>query len=187
MKRPLLLRALCHACLSLSMLIGGSAVALAQGAPAPSKEVEALKKDVGTWVAKMTMWMPDAPEPVKAEGIETNRMMGAWLVSDFKGNIFGQQFEGRGQFGYDAKKKKYVGTWIDNMEPFMSTMEGSWDEGSQTMTYMSQGTNSQTGEPTKGKTVVVYKKDGSHVMTMYMESEPGKFTKSMEIVYTRKD
>ena len=49
---------------------------------------------------------------------------GLWLISTFEGEFGGAKFEGRGQFGYDASKGKYVGTWIDSMSPNMSLLEG---------------------------------------------------------------
>jgi hypothetical protein len=159
----------------------------AQEPPQPSKQHEVLKMDEGTWTAKMKMWMPGQDDPMDAEGTETNHMMGGfWMVSEFKADIFGQPFEGRGQFGYDEKNDKFVGTWIDTMEPNMTRMQGTWDPDTKTMTFSSTGTDPQTGKTRKGKNVVVYKDNGDRVMTMYMEMEDGELAKSMEIVYTKK-
>lgn len=145
-----------------------------------------LRKDVGTWNAKLTLWMPGQDEPVTAEGVETNRMMGdVWLVSDFKGEIFGQAFEGRASMKFDEKKKKYVGTWIDNMEPYMSMVEGEWDEEASSLNCMNTWTDPNSGETVKSRSVVKYNKDGSRVMTMYQTDESGKEVKAMMIEYTK--
>ena len=168
-------------------LIATVNLATAQEGATPTDQHEVLKLDEGTWNAKMKMWMLGQDEPVEAEGTEINRMLGGfWVVSEFKADIFGQPFEGRGQFGYDDKKEKFVGTWVDSMEPHMSTMEGTWDPDTRTMTFNSMGTDPESGKTRKGKNVVVYKENGDRAMTMYMEMD-GKMTKSMEINYTKKE
>ena len=48
-------------------------------------------------------------------------------------------FEGRGQFGYDPAKKKYVGTWIDSMSPTLRVLEGTYDAKTKTLTYKGDG------------------------------------------------
>ena len=149
-------------------------------------ELDVLKQDLGTWNAEITMWIPGEDEPAKATGTETNELLGRFVVSKFKGNFFGQEFEGRGQFGYDAQKKEYIGTWIDSMEPNMSFMHGTWDADKKTMTLYTKGYNSTYGREVEGKNVVVYK-DDSRVMTMYMKNDEGEWDKSMEIKYTKKD
>ena len=84
------------------------------------------------------------------------------------------------------RKDKYIGTWVDSMEPHMSTMEGAWDPDTRTMTFNSMGTDPESGKTRQGKNVVVYKENGDRAMTMYMEMD-GKMTKSMEINYTKKE
>ncbi|RMF39036.1 MAG: DUF1579 domain-containing protein, partial [Planctomycetota bacterium] len=95
--------------------------------PEPGPEYRILKKDVGRWIAKMKMW--EGPgDPIEAEGTEINRMVGPYfVVSDFKVELNGQPFAGHGVFGYDAEKKKYVGSWIDSMSPIAMHMVGEYD------------------------------------------------------------
>lgn len=174
------------AILGLILLTGVTSKASAQF-PAASKEHKILKLEEGKWDAAVTMFMgPEGPydPPVKSKGSETNRMVGDfWLVSDFKGNFEGLEFTGHAQFGYDAKKKKYVGSWIDSFSANATHMEGTYDAEKKTMTYHSSGMNPD-GTPTKGKNVVVYGKD-KRVMTMYYQAPDSKeMVKVMEIVYT---
>lgn len=173
--------------LAAALLVCGVSVTVAQQAQEPDELHKVLKKDVGVWDAKMTMWMPGFDEPIEAQAVETNRMMGDfWLVSEFKAEIFGQPFEGHGQFGYDPNKEKFVGTWTDSMTPTISLMSGEWDYEKQTMTHISKGTNPETGGEMISKNVVVYESDDAHTMTMFMKGEDGSWEKSMEIAYTRK-
>ena len=78
---------------------------------------------------------PDA-EPSVSKGTEVNEVLpgGLWLLSKFEGDFGGMKFSGRGQFGYDPVKKKYVGTWIDSTSTVLSVLEGEYDAKTKTMT-----------------------------------------------------
>jgi hypothetical protein len=90
---------------------------------------------VGTWDGDVIVRMQGAPEQ-KSRGVMTSRLAcgGLWLIMDFKNETTG--FEGHGMFGYDVQKKKYVGTWVDPMRTFLAPMEGTWDAGKRTMTFV---------------------------------------------------
>lgn len=157
--------------------------------PTASDEHKVLKKEEGKWDAKITMlYGPAGPfeEPMVSEGKESNRMIGDfWIVSDFSGNFSGMEFNGHAQFGYDAEKEKYFGTWVDSFSPNITKMVGTYDEETKTMTYESSGTG-MDGNPSKGKNVVFYESDDKRTMTMYMQI-PGQdeMVKAMVIEYTR--
>ncbi len=159
------------------------------GSPA-SEEHKVLKKDVGEWDVEMKLWPqgPDGPV-LNGEGQETGRVLGdnLWLISNFKASFSGVEIEGHGTFGYDAKKKKYIGTWVDNMTPTMSQMEGTYDAKTQTMTMFSMGENPM-GKLTKTKHVAKYLDKDTRTFTMSYLAEEGKdnYIKMMEISYTRK-
>ncbi len=155
----------------------------------PTEYHKLLAEDVGTWDCEMKFWAngPDA-EPMTAQGSEVNQMFGDyWLVSKFKGEFGGQEFEGRASLGYDMAKKKYVGTWFDTMSPYMSFMEGTYDEATKTMTMMTKGTGPD-GNPSVGKNVTVTKADGTRVFSLYSQMPGGGdgLVKMMEIVYRKK-
>ena len=48
------------------------------------------------------------------------------------------EFKGHGMEGYDNAKKKFVGTWIDNMGTGIMMSEGDYDPSSKTFTYRSE-------------------------------------------------
>ncbi len=172
---------------SLAFVFGTATAATAQF-PTASKEHKILKLENGKWDAAVTMFMGPAGKytpPRKSKGKESNRMIGEfWVVSDFSGEFEGMKFTGQGQFGYDAAKKKYVGTWIDSFNSYPTKMVGTYDADGKTMTYATTGVG-MDGKPIKGKNVIVYS-DNKKVMTMYAAA-PGTDTmiKVMEIVYTR--
>jgi len=101
----------------------------------PSKELDVLRKDVGTWDATITVTPSPGAPPQASTGRLTGRLIsgGRWLVTDFKNLTTG--FEGHGIYGYNAASGKYVGTWVDDMRSSIFTGEGEWDVAAQTMTY----------------------------------------------------
>jgi hypothetical protein len=178
------------ACLAASFL---AATALAQeppAAPKPGPEHKVLADDLGTWDATVKSFMGGpGSEPMVSKGVETNELMtgGLWVLSKFEGSFGPAKFEGRGQFGYDPVKKKYVGTWIDSMSPTLSTLEGEYDAKTRTMTYVGDGYDVHQKAKYTQKMVTTLKNDGSRVFTLYMkfEGEPAE-AKFMEITYTKR-
>ena len=97
----------------------------------PSPEHKVLAMGVGVWDAEIPVTIPgqDPKDAAKTKGVETNRMLAdKWQISAFKGEFFGTPFEGHGVNGYDAKKGKYVATWVDSMSQQIDLMEGTYDE-----------------------------------------------------------
>jgi hypothetical protein len=93
-----------------------------------------FQKDLGTWDADIVVRPQPGAEPQLSKGVSVNRLVGGkWLVADFKNETTG--FEGHGVYGWDAYKKKYVGTWVDPMRSGMVIAEGTWDSAAKTMTY----------------------------------------------------
>ena len=158
--------------------------------PSAAAEHALLKKDVGTWKAKVKLYMgPDGradenATPMESEGEEVGQMVGEmWVVSVFKGSFAGFDFVGQGTSGYDPKLKKYVGSWIDSTNPHAMHMTGTYDAETKTLTSMTTGID-MMGNESKGKSLMVYVDDDHRTMTSY-EIRDGKEVKSMEIEYSR--
>ncbi len=152
------------------------------------KEHKVLAREVGVWDADITTYLPGVAKPMTSKAVETNSLLGGhWLISSFKGEFAGMPFEGHSQTGFDAKKGKYVGTWLDSMSTRIDTLEGTYDEPSQTMTMTAELENPATGEPMKMKFVTTFKADNERVFTEYHLPEGGKEpVKFMEIRYKKK-
>ena len=151
----------------------------------PSKEMERFKSDIGTWDCEVRMFGDPAEKPAISKGSETVSMLGGmWLVSHFKGEMMGMQFEGSGQTGFNPETKKYTGTWVDSMSPYAMATEGTWDEKTQTFTQHGTGKDA-TGNEMKMKMTSVYNKDGTRLFTMSGAMPDGKEMKMMEILYTK--
>jgi hypothetical protein len=157
---------------------------LAQGPPMPTPGPEhaMLGKDVGTWDATVEMFMPGAP-PSVSKGTEVVTMMGGfWQLTEFKSEMMGQPFEGRGAMSYDPAKKKFVGTWVDTLAPAYYTVEGIYDPAARTMTALMDGPD-QTGGVSKTRETTEWKDANHRVFTMYA---PDGKTVAMRISYQRR-
>ena len=136
------------------------------GSPPP--ELDLLKKDVGEWTCEIKSWSMPGADPQVSKGKESSRMMGGfWMITNFEGKMFGQDFIGHGTYGYDVEKKKYVGTWIDSLGPSMMQTVGTYDKESETMTAVGDSIGPD-GSPYTFTSSTCYK-DGKRVMTMWTQ------------------
>ncbi|MBN1853466.1 MAG: DUF1579 domain-containing protein [Pirellulales bacterium] len=181
-------------CLSLVTIITFSIpwimqpTANAQGyVPEPSEHHKVLMNDVGTWDVEYKLWTTPDAEPATFKATENNRSLegGMWIISDFTSQMGTNKFEGHGVIGYDPFKKKYVGGWVDSMNPLPSLMEGTYDAKTKTMTMVSETRNPETGDLVKSRNVTRYTGEDTRVFQMYM-TENGSEWKVMEGQYTRK-
>lgn len=145
-----------------------------------------FKELAGMWSVQSTDYMMNPTSPVKATGeakFET-MMDGRFLVQHYKSEMGGQPFEGMGITGYDNAKKKYVGSWMDNMSTSIMQTEGTADPATKTMTEFSE-MSSPMG-PMKLKMVTKHDGPNQFTFTMFMMTPDGKESKAMELVYTRR-
>jgi hypothetical protein len=152
--------------------------------------IKVLAMEEGVWDAEITMYAPNAEGKVEtstSKGVETNRMLaGKWLISDFKGEMFGATFEGHGTNGYDAKKGKYVATWVDTMSARIDTLEGTYDEKTKTLTLNSDS-ETPDGKPMKMRLETRMNDDGTRTFTLFAKADgQNDFSKGMEIKYTKR-
>jgi uncharacterized membrane-anchored protein len=159
-----------------------------QKAMTPGPNHKALNDMVGTWNAKVTMWMsPEAP-PSVSKGTSVNRwiMGGRYVEQKFSGTFMDMPFSGIGYTGYDNVKKQYWGTWMDNMSTGMMMSTGSTDDGGKTWKFTATMADPMTGKDAPVEERVTVKSKNEHVMEMWSPAPDGKMYKMMEIVYTRK-
>jgi Protein of unknown function (DUF1579) len=149
----------------------------------------------GNWSYTIKMWMhPDAkPQESKGTAVRKSMMDGRYCVMDVTGKMEmpgpdGKRkemtFKGHAIEGYDNMKKKFVGSWIDNMGTGIQFSEGTYDPATKTFTYTSEmepvpGMKSQVRE-------VLKVTDNNHMMLEWYENQGGQERKTMEIAYTRK-
>ncbi|MDZ4817836.1 MAG: DUF1579 family protein [Planctomycetota bacterium] len=162
------------------------------GSTQPSKEVQAMiTAEQGTWDVVMRVFPAISGAAVEEfKGTETNRPIldGLWLESTMECNFLGgKKFKGHGIFGYDSLKKKYVGTWYDNMSTVAATLEGEFDPETNTNT-MTYETRDASGRAINQKHTTVYKEDGHKLFTIAMPDpeDATKFKKVLEVESKRR-
>ena len=96
--------------------------------PGPEKEHQWLHQFVGEWATHSKADMgPDLPT-MECDGSISSRMIGGlWALNEIKGDMAGTPMTGIQTIGYDAAKKKYIGTWVDSMVNYMWHYEGTVD------------------------------------------------------------
>jgi len=181
---------------SAAVLVCGSSFALqdkpdpAKGKPAeasmpipkPTKEHDWLKTRVGSWEA--TVNCPMMGEPSK--GTETIKAFGNFsIVSDFKGQMMGQDFTGLSVMTYDPIRKKYVSTWCDTMYPGISVFEGTMDASGKKLTSTGKSANME-GALVDWTNVLEVKSPDELVFTMYETAKGANDPSAMRIDYKRK-
>ena len=84
----------------------------AQQPQSPGKEHEELKSLEGEWDAVLKM-----PDGTEMKGTSDFKMTcgGMWLESNFRGDLGGFAFHGRGLDSYDSSRKLYTSIWVDSM------------------------------------------------------------------------
>jgi hypothetical protein len=150
----------------------------------------------GNWTYTIKFWMnpdPNAkPEESKGTAVRKSIMNGRFSTLDVTGKMEmpgpdGKKkemtFVGHGIEGYDNVKKKFVGSWIDNMGTGIMLSEGSYDPTTKTFTYTSEfeavpGMKRQIRE-------VIKVTDKDHHTLEWYENHGGQEVKTMEINYSR--
>ncbi len=157
------------------------AVSAQPPAPKPGPEHERLKQLEGTWEATVRS------EGGESKGTMTYKMDlgGLWLVSDFKGEFAGQNFQGKGFDGYDPIKKKYVGVWVDSMTATPLLGEGTFDKEGKVLTHFGEAPG-MDGKMSKYKSIIEIKDHDTMMFTMSSPDKEGKDQPMLTIMYKRK-
>jgi len=181
--RKLLLVALPAVCAFVTLTRSASS----QEAPKPGAEHKVLEPMIGSWNAKVKMFMDPTKAPEEAEGKMTRKwiMNGLYMQEDFEGNFGGMDFRGMGITGYDVQKKKYVATWIDNMNTSIVVMDATFDSRTKTLSGTMEDIDPMTGKKGKKKDSVRIVDNDHQVQEMFMIMDDGKEVKMMEIHYMR--
>jgi hypothetical protein len=169
-------------------VVMASAIPQEYQAPKPTKFHEFMKQVEGSWESQSEFQMDPSQPPAKSKGTQTDRLVcnGLFIVSEVKSQMAGAPFEGHGIMGYDTLKKKYVGSWVDNMSTAIWTSEGTVDEAGKVFTAVMEGPDPMSGKPFKFKMVTEVTGKDSKKMTFIMTGEDGKEHSTGKIEYTRK-
>ena len=163
----------------------------------PGENHKVLAGFVGSWKYHTKFWMTSdlkAP-PMESGGKSVTKAMmggryfqsthtGKMQMPGPDGKMTDMEFQGMAIEGYDNAKKKFVGTWIDNMGTGIMHLEGTFDPATKTMTYYAEY-EAMPGVKTKMRETITIT-DNNHHTLEFFEDHNGKEVKTMEITYTRR-
>ena len=130
--------------------------------------------------------MAEPGKSIKIKGNASGRSLGGfWNILENRGEFMGAPFTGIMTLGYDAEKKKYVGTWVDSMNSSLWKYEGTVDASGKILTLDSEGLCPKTNKMAKFQQKIELAGKDSWIFTSAVEDN-GKMVQFMKIVYTRK-
>ncbi|MEZ6061756.1 MAG: DUF1579 domain-containing protein [Planctomycetaceae bacterium] len=141
------------------------------------KEHAWLQQFVGEWESESEASMGPGQPSIKGKGAMSSRMLGEfWVVSEITGDIGGGSIHAIQTIGYDPRKKKYVGTWVDSMMNHMWKYEGAVDDSGKLLTLEAEGPNFMDEKKlTKFRDSYEFKSPDHIVATSSMQGEDGKW------------
>lgn len=156
----------------------------------PQKEHEWLQQLVGAWTSKAEMKMgPDQP-PQTFTGTETVRSLGGlWTLGEGRGEV-----PGGGTsitlmtLGFDANRKRFVGTFIGSMMDYLWVYDGELDAAGKVLTLNAEGPDMSPegkGKMTKYKDVIEIESEDHRLLRSIALGPDGKWTEFMTASYRR--
>jgi hypothetical protein len=153
----------------------------------PGEHHEHLKATEGRWKTVTKVWAAPGAPVQESKGTAVHKMVmgGRYIDVSYKGDFFGQPFEGSGRAGYDRYQKKYVDTWGDSMGTMIMVSEGTCSEGGKKRTMTAKYDDPFTGKPTVMRSVFTIQDPDRFLLEMYTQAGSDPEFKMMEIHHTR--
>lgn len=153
----------------------------------PGSEHKMMASETGSWNNQMTFWHDaDSPAEKATSTAEIKMIMGGrYQESNYKGDMMGMPFEGRGTLAFDNATKEYISTWVDNMGTGMMVMKGKMNADGKTIEMNGEMVDPVNGKPMKCREVYTITDAKTRKMEMFCSGK-GKEFKMMEIVMTKK-
>lgn len=151
----------------------------------PNEEHSRLMTNVGVWDAEISMMTPDGK--TASTGVENVKKLGElWTVSDFEYEFMGAPVQGHGTMGYDPQTKKYIGTWVESGSPFISTLEGEYDDEKKAIVYKMMGKD-PAGNDAEYR-IITATQDATHrSFELHAKIGEDEYMKVLEINYAKRD
>jgi hypothetical protein len=156
----------------------------------PAEQNKQLAATAGTWdaVTKMQNPMDPAGAWIESKGVSTRRaaLNNLYVLSEEKGEMMGQPFEGFLVNGYSKEKAKYFSFWIDQMGTTPMMLWGTADASGKKVTF--DGDLYECAGCSFTPRIIVTNEDADHsTMEMWNKMEgAADYAKAMEIKYTRR-
>lgn len=105
-----------------------------------SAELAWLDQLAGEWQTEGQAFLDPTRPPIDTKGTESARKLGdSWVVSRIESSFMGTPFSAVFTLGYDAGRRKFVGTWIDSASRNLWHYEGTLEPDGKTLTLAKVG------------------------------------------------
>jgi hypothetical protein len=152
----------------------------------PTKEHAFLERLVGNWdVIADAM----ASNPEHATWRETVRSLnGLWFVAEGHGEMPGGGAASTMlTLGYDPKKQRYVGNWVDSILNHMWVYEGRLDDDGHTLRLDTEGPDMEhEGRTARYQETMTFEGDNARRFTSLILTEEGDWRQLMTMQYRRR-
>lgn len=152
----------------------------------PGEEHKMIASWNGSWIGEITFYQDK--QEIKGTSVVTNKMImgGRYQVSNQKGAMGKNNFEGMNTLGFDNQKKLFVSTWVDNMGTGIITLRGPWNETTKTINLTGTETDPVSGNDKTVHETVRIIDNNRQIIEIFEPSSDGKETKIMQTLLTRK-
>ena len=155
----------------------------------PQTEHAWLEKFVGEWTYEGEVYMGPGAAPERFSGCEHGRSLGGlWFLVEGHGEMPGfPEATTMLTLGYDALKRRYVGTWIGPMTTQLWVYDGYVDAAGRTLTLNAEGPDvSSPGKTTKYRDVTEFVSNDHRIFTSEMLGADGNWHRFVTAHYWRK-
>ena len=123
--------------------------------------------------------------PTHASGVQTNSFVtgDTWIKNDFAVDA---KYGGHGTWGYDPRRDKYVGIWVDSNQDYIRMDEGDYDAATHTMTWRSELRQPEPYGPAKYRMTEEFRGDTRLLTMTAIGAKSGKEVPLGRIVFTRR-
>lgn len=149
--------------------------------PKPTKEHGWLKKFVGRWAVTSRGVAAEGQPAIETSGTINSQMMGGfWVINRMSAKVGEMSFRGIQTIGYDAKKKKYVGTWIDSLNGNMWHYTGAIEKNGTKIVLEADGPDMvDPDKTTKYRDAYEFKSKDEIIVTSSMQMPDGSWSTFM--------
>lgn len=159
----------------------------APGASAPAKELEWLQRLTGEWETELEVFAGPGQPPLKVKATETTRQIGQlWTLTEGETKQPAMPYARALVLGYDAAKKKYVGTWVDSNSTHIGRYEGEIDAAGKTLTLVGEMPHPFDGRLAKVREVIEIKSPDQKVVTTALQGDDGNWLTLVTVDARRK-
>jgi predicted 3-demethylubiquinone-9 3-methyltransferase (glyoxalase superfamily) len=147
-----------------------------------------LKQFEGTWLVVSKSSGANAGETNShSVGITAKAIGTQWIVSEQRGKMAGMDFSAVQTLGYDAKKKQFIGSWVDSTSTYTWQLTGSLDDSGEKLTMDSEGADWKNPIKTRRyRDMYKFKSESEIATESQLLNDAGQWETFMTSTMTRK-